>query len=634
MITGKSQTGKSALIPIVDYCFGSDRCAIPVGEIRDAVEWFGVLIRFPKHQMLVARRNPGLQIETSEMYIEEAKKIKIPDTLDEMNNANTEAVVARFNQLCGLPSLSMTGAEDAGYGGRPSFRDTAAFQFQPQHVVANPYTLFFKADTFKHQEKLKYIFPFVLGAEDNTTLEMRRELNIKESELKQKRDQLEELKKRSALWLEDFQSFYLRAREFGLLPDAPEPSDNWKVEKFVGYLTPVPKFLKTNPFPQVERGASSRLSREIASLEKTEQSIARDIDDRKRKLSRINKLRNSTDGYSQALSVQNERLEPLQWFSDKISKNHNCPICGSETQSALREVKRMESLAKNVAKSIGAIDSVNHVLDKEFFGLTQELQNLEENLGKHRQLLSELETKSDSLRTKRQTLQEIYGFGGMLEQELSKFSAVDRGETLAKQVAQLEARVIELRKELDQSAINERIQMAVNKISQSIRHYAEILGIEHFERPVRLDIRNLTLTVEGPQKRQDFLWEIGSAANWMGYHIAMMLALHEHFRTVKHNAIPQFLFIDQPSQAFFPERMQGDEKGKKQDEEPEIDSDDMVRVKGIFRALSEAVIRTKLGLQIILIDHVGESAWDGIKETHLIERWRGNDALIPADWRS
>jgi hypothetical protein len=330
VITGKSQTGKSALIPIVDYCLGSDRCAIPVGEIRDGVEWFGVLIRFPKHQMLVARRNPGLQIETSEMYIEEAKKIKIPDSLDGMNNANADAVISRFNQLCGLPSLSMTGAEDAGFGGRPSFRDTAAFQFQPQHIVANPYTLFFKADTFKHQEKLKYIFPFVLGAEDNTTLEMRRELNIKESELKQKREQLEELKQRSATWREDFRSFYLRARELGLLSDAPEPSDNWTVEKFVGYLTPVPKFLKTNPFPQVERGASSRLSREIAKIEQAEQSIARDIDDRKRKLNRINKLRNSTDGYSQALSVRINAWNRCNGFLIKFQRITTVQFAGQK----------------------------------------------------------------------------------------------------------------------------------------------------------------------------------------------------------------------------------------------------------------------------------------------------------------
>ena len=272
-------------------------------------------------------------------------------------------------------------------------------------------------------------------------------------------------------------------------------------------------------------------------------------------------------------------------------------------------------------------------LIREYLALNQELQNLEDSLGKHRQLLSELESQSDSLRAKRQTLQEIYSFGGMLEQELSKFSAVDRGEKLSQQVAKLEGHLDALRKGLDQSAINERIQQTVNKVSEGIRHYAEILGIEHFERPVRVDIKNLTLTVEGPEKRQDYLWEIGSAANWMGYHIATMLALHEHFLTVHHNVIPQFLFIDQPSQAFFPERMQARRKRKEQSDKVELDSDDIVRVKRIFRALSEAVSRTNLALQIVLIDHVGESAWEGVKDVRLVERWRGSDALIPPEWR-
>ncbi len=44
VITGQSQTGKSSLISIIDYCLGSEKCTIPVGEIRDAVEWFGLIL--------------------------------------------------------------------------------------------------------------------------------------------------------------------------------------------------------------------------------------------------------------------------------------------------------------------------------------------------------------------------------------------------------------------------------------------------------------------------------------------------------------------------------------------------------------------------------------------------------------
>ena len=49
--------------------------------------------------------------------------------------------------------------DDSSWGNAaPSFRDMAAFNFQPQHIIANPYTLFFKADTTEHREKLKVVF--------------------------------------------------------------------------------------------------------------------------------------------------------------------------------------------------------------------------------------------------------------------------------------------------------------------------------------------------------------------------------------------------------------------------------------------------------------------------------------------
>lgn len=35
VITGASRTGKSAIIPIIDYCLGDGQCQIPVNTIRD-----------------------------------------------------------------------------------------------------------------------------------------------------------------------------------------------------------------------------------------------------------------------------------------------------------------------------------------------------------------------------------------------------------------------------------------------------------------------------------------------------------------------------------------------------------------------------------------------------------------------
>jgi len=37
VIHGRSRTGKSSVIAIIDYCLGSSRCNIPVGTIRKKV---------------------------------------------------------------------------------------------------------------------------------------------------------------------------------------------------------------------------------------------------------------------------------------------------------------------------------------------------------------------------------------------------------------------------------------------------------------------------------------------------------------------------------------------------------------------------------------------------------------------
>ena len=124
--------------------------------------------------MIIGRRNPGAQQSTTDMYWDEGLELSVPPVVGK--NARVEDLKNRFNQISRLSSLDFSKDESSGYGGRPSFRDMAAFNFQPQHIVANPYTFFFKADTTEHREKLRIIFPLVLGVINSSTLSKQREL--------------------------------------------------------------------------------------------------------------------------------------------------------------------------------------------------------------------------------------------------------------------------------------------------------------------------------------------------------------------------------------------------------------------------------------------------------------------------
>jgi hypothetical protein len=631
VITGRSQTGKSALIAIVDYCLGSSKCAIPTGRIRETTAWFGVVLKTPTKEILIARRNPEMQAETSEAYLEEGKSIDLPERLEDVPQTSMTAIVAYLNDITGLPALAFSGGDEGGYAGRPSFRDMAAFQFLPQHIVANPYTLFFKADTADHQQKLKNIFPLVLGAIDADTLEKRRELRLVEAELRRARGELEDLRQRGVHWLREFRVFYMQARELGLLRDAPNPTDEWTSDQFAAYLRPLPRQLSENPYPDVETGASSRMARELARLRGEETELAAHLEDRKRKLARIERLRDTTTSYGDALSIQADRLAPVEWFAERVEKQHRCPVCKSTSAVAEMEIRKLAGVLHTFTERVGSVESVHRLLDRERAGLRDDLAELENRLNAVRGDLRRLELGSEEARNRRQTLEQLHRLVGRIEQELTKYDAADAGSELIRTIDRLEISAAELREHIDDREINRLEREANQAVGDTIRHYAKILGVEDPDRPVRIDVSNLTLAITDKTGKVDHLWEIGSAANWMGYHLATLLALHEHFLSLRNSPVPQFLFIDQPTQAFFPERWSNADVGASAPD-PNLDTDDTHRVRRVFQALSAAVLRTKKRLQIIVIDHVGETAWADIEHVHLVDRWRGDSALIPHDW--
>lgn len=158
-----------------------------------------------------------------------------------------------------------------------------------------------------------------------------------------------------------------------------------------------------------------------------------------------------------------------------------------------------------------------------------------------------------------------------------------------------------------------------------------MLDTERPEDSVKIDYKNLTITVTSKSGRKDYLWEIGSGSNWLSYHISVSLAFQMFFAEQKHSPIPQFIVYDQPSQVYFPNKAAQKEEDK--DADPHLEDEDILAVKKIFEAMSEAMEKTKHQMQIIVLEHADESAWEGVSNMHLVEEWRGeNNKLIPNEW--
>jgi hypothetical protein len=634
VITGQSERGKSALLWIVDYCLGSSRCSIPVGLIRDKTLWFGVLLDIGNTQLLLARREPGAQIQTSAMYMEEGLQIDIPHDVEQ--NCTVGDVRERLGQLSGLPSLDYDGGSGkVGFRGRPSPRDMVAFNFLPQHIVANPYTLFFKADTYEHQEKLKTIFPLALGAANARSLEWKRELKELERDLDRSRSELEARQSATSVWVAELRSTYDQAQELGLLKDGDSPSPNWGYEDYLTRLEEAIARVNEGNLPSVSPGATEEAARQLAVLREEDSAFARRIAALRRKLVVVQELDSTTDEYGDAIRRQQLRLEPVSWFAEHVSKDRDaCPLCGSEEAPPKQDIEKLVRVGEQLGRAVTALEPATRVLDRERAEIQSELRILERLLNDVRSRIKEWEGTSREQIANRQTLPEVFRFVGRLENALATYRTVDDSPEARDKTRQLQQRIARLREALDPRAEEERLRVALDELSRLMSFYAERIGIDPNMPAPRLDLINLTLEFRRDVGRSDRLWEIGSAANWMGYHIAAYLALHEFFLDRPGNPVASFLIIDQPSQAFFPDRWPGD-PDPHTGEVPipsGARSNDIDRVRRIFETLSEANRRTDKKLQLIVVDHADEITWNGITEVHKVERWRGEDALIPGDW--
>ena len=631
IITGQSQTGKSSIISIIDYCLGSGKCSIPVGVIREKVKWFGLLLELEENEILVARREPGAQIQTSEIYFLEGTKIEIPKSINK--NSSVTDLKKRFNQLANLSSLDLSQESVDSYfkGNASSFRDFSAFNYQPQHIVANPYTLFFKADTYEHQEKLKAVFPLALGVVDSHVIAMKHDLKLLEKELSNKKREIESRARVNDIWKTDISIYYSNALTLGLIK-----SDEY-AEHYEQKEEQLRRIVKTDrpQLTDIDFEISDKIINEINKLNYEETEISRNIQRYRYKLTKINEIINEKKDLEKSLEIQEYRLSPTTWLIENIKKTNNCPFCGSVETISENSLNKLEDTLIELKNQHIAINESNSILDKEIIETKKLLRQEEIRIHEIRRHKSILEEKSSKANDYQNFQSEVFRFLGKIEKVIENSDFLEINSDLMEEVERLENEINTLKTKIALVGEKEKLYRRLYEFSQNIRKYIKILNVERPDDEVKLDIKDLTLKIRS-SNREDYLWEIGSGANWMGYHIGALLSLHEIFAKDPKNPVPSYLIIDQPSQVFFPDIWPGDpDPNNPTDDkrkELNIESDDIIRVNNIFKALYQHMIVSK-GTQIIVIDHADEITWKDIDNINLVERWRkDNDFLIPESW--
>jgi len=359
IISGVSRTGKSAIIPIIDYCLGSDRCTIPTGIIRQKTAWFGVVVRTSEGEKLFARREPETQQATDDMYVAEGREQLVVPLLIQKNTTR-DLVKQRLDHLAGLTKLSFSADDPQGGLGRPSFRDLAAFTFQPQNIVANPNALFYKADTVEHRQKLRSIFPYVLGAISAETLGRRHQLQQLQRELRRKEQELAAISEVSERWRATAAARLAEARDLGL---GKQDHTARSYETTLDLL----RQIAASPKPDVNL-TSETLSEgveELNRLNAEEDGLSEELARFRKRLSEMEELKTSAAAYRGALQTQRDRLQLSRWLQDKATEDVPCPVCGNELTASKSRLQSLVTDLEELERAAGRTDPAPPSFDRE-----------------------------------------------------------------------------------------------------------------------------------------------------------------------------------------------------------------------------------------------------------------------------
>ena len=627
VITGGSRTGKSAIIPIIDYCLASSDCHIPIDTIRDHASWYGIVFQTETEQILVCRKVPLGDKASNEFYLYRGELISIPNYI-KRTNENRDGVKNILNSISSVPYFPLSGDEaNIAFGARLGFRDLMALIFQTQDIVANQNILFYKTHAHAHRERLRNWFPFILGAETIEILKARQRLQIVEKRLKQLRRELEKANTVSGTWMANMVGHIKIAKEYGILHNDISGLESHEVllEVAKGIIEEAPDYSKTN-LDDIEEANQT-----IAKLDKEEEQLSIEIAMIKKQLKDIESLRSGFVDYGNSVQKRTERLHISKWIEDVALQSEGCPVCGSSShENTTLELNKISSAFKNYENETKRNAEVPTSFLREEERLKSKLDDLLDHQRDHQKRYDLIMSKDKEAQAVFQRKKSMFFFLGHLKASVETFESLADGGEFKEEIKSLEEDQKKLKEIVDSSGVARRLKRATSLISQGILRHLQTLDVEqkYRETAPHFSVKDLNVSVLSNDGHWHFLAEVGSASNWVSFHLALMCSLQEYLINQPMSSVPSFVIFDQPSQVYFPKVKHGEDS----DHNKNYDNEDVDAVKKIFKTVSNSISTNNGAWQSIILDHADSSIYGDIDGVHEVDEWRNGIKLIPKEW--
>ncbi len=615
VITGDSRTGKSSLINILRFLLGSASPNVPFGPIQQTVAWYALHAHVGDTYLFIAREAPpGAHTNNNAMLV--IGDIPTP-TLEELeHNTSRNTLRDYLGGLLGIEdNRNLTAIGQTRHALSAMFVHSLFYCFQGQGEIANPDILFHRQNREWMPQTIRDTLPYFLGAQGADDLRRREELLERRRELRRLNQRLRAAEAERTAGLDRAGELLAECVDVGLLADRPDVPDlvNARRELRNVLNNPIAAALAVESGGQFDRLRDRR--RQLSN-------IVRDLGEQIRALEQF---ADADHSHVTELTEQHARLACIGLIPAEGS-DATCALCGQALNpdtgaraSIERALGRAERRLELARRDTPRIDDARRVLAEQQRTARDEIRDID-------QALNALAARDELV----QRTQDAVNVQSYVRGRIALYldSSADTGdeefEQLRRDVARAEEAVAALAESLDSDAVRSRTTSLLRRVSRQMTVWAQQLDLEHASDGVLIDLDPLTIvadTTDGPAYMD--AGGIGSGMNWVGYHLTAYLALQRFF--VEHQRpVPSFIVLDQPSQAFFPrDRETGGDLS-------ELTDTDRANTRRLYELAFQAVEQLGGALQVIALDHAdfGDSWFSG----SVVQRWRGGQALIPADW--
>lgn len=618
VVTGVSATGKSALLDIVDFCLGRSTVTMAVGPITDRVAWYAVLVQLPNGQAFVARPAAGRGRATSQVAMLELSNNLSPLPFSDLEvNADVNAVRAQLGSIIGIEEnetlLQRSGGRD-GYGLEANLGHAMLLCLQGQGEIGNRDLLFHRQGEPGIADAIRATLPYFLGAAPRNQGLLRQELQEARRQLRRSQDELQ--KALAADEDMDIQTRSLVAEGIavGLIPR------DWSGGQ--AELVQVLDRVLHAPLP--EPIADDQLEVERAGLVAQRTDLRERLRNIGEQVVLLQQVESDGTEYGTAVARQVSRLNSINLLGSRGVSDETCPICGSHLpepdpniEDLRRDVEELENQLRTLEVATPARRSALGRLESQADAVRQELRGVEA-------AIAGMASTAEAMGEGRGSTELQTFYRGRVQQFLAQaqLRSSNNLQALRDRARVRSLAVEELEERLNADEERDQVESRLSVIGSDMTAWADRLELEH-QVNVRLDLRRLTVVTDTPSGPAP-LFRIGSAENWVGYHLISHLALHRFF-VREDRPVPDFLMLDQPTLAYYPSDVERETGVPEGDQDREA-------VQRLYELMRDVATELAPSMQVIVCDHANlPERWF---QDAVVENWRDGDKLVPETWSS